>query len=141
MFKRYFLAPIIAVTAWILALLFFLTQPISFASPQKYSVSVSVERLQKHVAVLVNTPLPRNHINIDSLNASAAYISSEFESLSCDLQIQEFNVQEGVYKNVSCIFKPQRNNKSLSNRKTGRIIIGAHYDVYHEYPGADDNAT
>jgi len=47
-------------------------------------------------------------------------------------EIQEFWVGKNKYKNVIC---------SIGPRDAERIIIGAHYDVYGNQPGADDNAS
>lgn len=136
MIRKFLLSQILFLGLCLLLLVFFLSQPISFGKSTSFDASVSASDLRAHVERLVNTPQPRNHINIESLNAAAEYISDQFSRLDCELEIQEFDVQEEVYKNISCIFRPT--NSQINSK---RIVVGAHYDVCEEQPGADDNAS
>ncbi len=88
--------------------------------------------LYSHVEALTTTPLPRNYINIGSLNLAAEYIDSVFTSCSTRVEHQDFTVNGNQYRNIICSFGP------VSNR---RLVIGAHYDVCGDQPGADDNAS
>ena len=45
---------------------------------------------------------------------------------------QKWKVDNEIYENVIAKYQPE-------NKR--RFIIGAHYDVYKEQPGADDNAS
>jgi Peptidase family M28 len=95
-------------------------------------IPVSKERMRHDVEILTSISPPRNARNVDSLNKSADYILEEFRKTDCRIEIQQFHSKEKEYKNVVCSFGPQ---------DTERIIIGAHYDVYGDQPGADDNAS
>lgn len=90
------------------------------------------DRLREDVEVITSVTPPRNHNNIESLNKVANHIFGEFEKTGCELQRQYFSVNEKEYQNVICSF-------GVENSK--RIVVGAHYDVDGNTPGADDNAS
>ena len=94
----------------------------------------STSRLYKDVEFLTSLQPSRNYRNHDSLDAASGYIYQEFAKLGLDsLQYQPFQVSSGdTYKNVSGLIK---------GKSPERIIIGAHYDVWDDQPGADDNAS
>lgn len=74
----------------------------------------------------------RNVYNMRQLNAAADYIQKAFLQFSDSVRFQEFVVDGVTYKNVICSFGTE--NKE-------RLVIGAHYDVCGDQPGADDNAS
>lgn len=74
----------------------------------------------------------RNFYNVKSLNKAADYIKSRFDEYADEVSYQEFKVEDRIYKNVLASINPHLQE---------RIIIGAHYDVAGETPGADDNAS
>ena len=89
-------------------------------------------RLRRHLVALTTTPQPRNYQNLASLNQAADYITAELAAAGGRPTAQAYEVQGQTYRNVLASFGP----------KTGaRLIIGAHYDVCGEQPGADDNGT
>jgi hypothetical protein len=92
-----------------------------------------IPNLKNHVQFLTEVEPPRNYKNISSLDKVAEYI---FKNLSKYLpeqtSYQEFLVEGEKYKNVIGV---------LPGELPDRIIIGAHYDVHGNYPGADDNAS
>ncbi|GHA67726.1 M28 family peptidase [Pontibacter akesuensis] len=92
------------------------------------------QRLYQDVAFLTSLKPARNYQNKQSLEAASAYVYEELDKLSFDkLEYQEFTVSTGnKYRNVSAIFE---------GASEERIIIGAHYDVCGDQPGADDNAS
>ncbi len=91
------------------------------------------ENLKKHVKFLTEVQPPRNYQNLNSLNKCADYIYSEFKKYLPDqTSYQEFLVKDTTYKNVITI---------LPGESKERIVIGAHYDVHGDTPGADDNAS
>jgi Zn-dependent M28 family amino/carboxypeptidase len=57
---------------------------------------------------------------------------TEFKKLNCTTEVQKFTVQGKEYKNIIA---------SFGNPNGERIIVGAHYDVAENTPGADDNAS
>jgi len=74
----------------------------------------------------------RNYNNITQLNQTAKYIETVFRKYSDSIFIQDFVVNGHVYKNVICSFGVEH---------IRRVIVGAHYDVYANQEGADDNAS
>ena len=62
----------------------------------------------------------------------ADYIKENFSKYSDSVSVQEFTVDGQIYKNVIASFE-------IENKK--RIIVGAHYDVFGNQDGADDNET
>ncbi len=96
------------------------------------NIPVDRERLLHDVQTLTAIIPPRNAKNVASLDESAGYILTEFRKTGGRVEIQRF-VQDGKeYKNVICSFGPEAGE---------RIIVGAHYDVWGDQPGADDNAS
>ncbi|MGZ4054814.1 MAG: M28 family peptidase [Bacteroidia bacterium] len=93
---------------------------------------VSKERLLTDLKFLVKSPKARYDKNVDRLNECAHYIFIEFKKLTDSVSEQKYFVGTKEYKNVICSFGPQDGE---------RIIIGAHYDVCDDQPGADDNAS
>ncbi|MDQ7055554.1 MAG: M28 family peptidase [Persephonella sp.] len=91
-----------------------------------------VERLKEDVSFLSSLRPFRNYMNIDSLNRSAEYIYRRMENYADSVSFQKFKVEGRTYKNVIGAI-------NLHNSK--RIVIGAHYDVAGNTPGADDNAS
>ncbi|SDE40079.1 M28 family peptidase [Pedobacter soli] len=88
--------------------------------------------IKAHLKALTKTPKYRTHQNIDQLNQTADYIRSVFKQYAESVYIQEYKVDQKIYKNVICSF-------GTSHAK--RIIVGAHYDSCGEQEGADDNAS
>jgi len=95
-------------------------------------IPVSKERLYADVEKLTSIDPPRNYLNLESLNAIADYIHKEFKQWDCETQVQEYLADDNIYKNVIASFNPEH---------SVRIVLGAHYDVCGEQPGADDNAS
>ena len=92
----------------------------------------SVDNLYRHVKFLTSITPPRNHLNVKSLDRAAEYIKKEFESYKYRVRVQEYAVGGKIYKNIIA---------SYGDSNSPRIIVGAHYDVFGNLPGADDNAS
>lgn len=75
---------------------------------------------------------PRNWRHTNNLDKSADYISQHFKKAGAVVEYQTFTVQGKQYRNVIGRFGVGKGSK---------IVVGAHYDVYGETPGADDNAS
>ncbi len=90
------------------------------------------ERLYKVVEFMTSLNPPRNFQNLKSLEEAFLYIKREFEKGGHIAEIQTWRTQGSEYKNVFISYDPD---------KTKRLIVGAHYDVCGEQPGADDNAS
>jgi len=92
----------------------------------------SAETLKEHVIHLSENLSPRSSDDLDNLNKAAHYIQQHLKKYSKDVSYQNFNVADNEYKNV--IAKFGSNSEQI-------IVIGAHYDAYSKYAGADDNAS
>lgn len=89
-------------------------------------------RLHADAAFLTNLHPARTYRNLDSLNQAADYIKGCFQKLSGTVAEQTFTADRRLYRNIIASFGPP---------EAERIIVGAHYDVCGEQPGADDNAS
>ena len=95
-------------------------------------VTVDKKRLLADLKFLVESPIARYDEHVSRLDQCADYIFAEFKKLTEDVEFQKYPVNGKEYKNVICSFGP---------RDGERIIVGAHYDVCENQPGADDNAS
>jgi Zn-dependent M28 family amino/carboxypeptidase len=91
-----------------------------------------LELVKSHVQFLTGITPARNSRNLGSLEKAAAYIRTELLKHTARIRFQEYKVSGRVYKNVIGNFGPER---------AATIVIGAHYDVCGDQPGADDNAS
>ncbi|WP_051209932.1 M28 family peptidase [Gelidibacter mesophilus] len=90
------------------------------------------ENLYQHVAFLTSIYPYRNYKNSESLQKAAAYIEAEIKEIGLLTSRQQWQAKGNDYENIIAAYQP---------KKTKRFIIGAHYDVYKEIAGADDNAS
>lgn len=88
--------------------------------------------LYRHVEFLTSLYPYRNYKNRESLQKAANYIKADFEKSGLNVSTQHWDVKGETYTNILTSYQPH---------KQKRFIIGAHYDVYKEQPGADDNAS
>jgi len=95
-------------------------------------MKASKNRLYKDVEYLTAINPPRNYLNLESLEKVVGYLKNEFEEIGAVPQEQKWLAENNEYKNVIASYKPE---------KTKRLILGAHYDVCGDQPGADDNAS
>jgi Zn-dependent M28 family amino/carboxypeptidase len=95
-------------------------------------IIINSKSIQNTVEYLTSIEPSRNFIYISSLNKAASYIEQEFKKSNLQTEVQYFNVSDNIYKNIIATV-----NANLSMR----IIVGAHYDVCGDQPGADDNAS
>jgi hypothetical protein len=98
----------------------------------KPDIPVNVDLLRQHVQQLSGIRPPRNHLNLKSLNRAADYISAELQRYGYQTLWQGFQVRGGEYGNVLASAGPEEGP---------RLVVGAHYDVCGDTPGADDNAS
>ena len=104
-----------------------------FTALYSEQLNSNLDYLKKHVEALVNTSKPRNYKNVDVLDSVALYIKTEFESFGYEnIREQKYDVKGDTYQNVIASVGPEDSE---------RIIMGAHYDVFGNLPGADDNAS
>ena len=95
-------------------------------------MTANLENLYKHVAFITSIYPYRNYKNLESLRKTADYIEKEMKKTGLETTRQAWSVEGNVYENIIASYQPN---------KTKRFILGAHYDVYKEQPGADDNAS
>ena len=90
------------------------------------------KRLYTDVEFLTSVSPARNYQNLESLNKVANYITNEFGKLESNVIEQKWIADNNEYKNIIVKYNPE---------KKKRLIVGAHYDVCGNQPGADDNAS
>jgi Zn-dependent M28 family amino/carboxypeptidase len=74
----------------------------------------------------------RNYLHPESLEKTCTYIKTEFEKMGATPEEQKWLAEGKEYKNIIA---------SFNREKSKRLIVGAHYDVCGNQPGADDNAS
>lgn len=98
-----------------------------------YDVNMSApDRLRNDVTFLAEIDPPRSYINKGSQKKVAEYIANSLKSSLGNASYQNFMAGGESYSNVLAFY---------GDTSSERIIIGAHYDVAGENPGADDNAS
>jgi hypothetical protein len=110
----------------------FFWSPACFSQKKNVIIPVDVNNLKHDVKYLTEIVPARNFRYINSLNLAAEYIKSRLEKTNCKVHYQLYTIDNHEYKNVIASYFPNYKN---------RIIIGAHYDVCGNQPGADDNAS
>ena len=88
--------------------------------------------LMRHLKRLTTVYPSRNADNLNALNEVSTYIFEELAQYADTVYFQSYELNGSVYRNVVSRFGP--NDKPL-------LVLGAHYDVCGEQPGADDNAS
>jgi hypothetical protein len=89
-------------------------------------------RLYSDVEFLTTLRPFRNVANPASLERVCTYLKEEFSSMGLEPEEQVWNARGSEYKNIIASY-----NKGAGKR----LIVGAHYDVCGDQPGADDNAS
>ena len=107
-------------------------QPMAWTKSPAVRIELDPDKLERHVRMLVETCFPRDSNNTANLDQAAQYIAQEMGRAGAEVETQEFEVHSRSYQNVIGSFGP---------REGVRIVVGAHYDAYGEFPGADDNAS
>jgi len=94
--------------------------------------AADVASLKNHVLALTSVPGHRNFTDTAGLNKAAQYIYDNLKQYSDSVAVQTYVVKDRKYHNLILSFGPVT---------APRIIVGAHYDVCGDRPGADDNAS
>lgn len=111
--------------------------------------------LRAHVDSLTRVYPARNYLNTVSLDQAAEYIFNEFSKYTTRVSYQTYQVDSIANINVlaSSVSRVKNKNATIATREYRnviasfgpedgeRLIIGAHYDVCGDQPGADDNAS
>lgn len=117
---------------WII-LLFIFSSNVIIAEKQTKTVDFAADTtlLKANLQTIIDFGY-RNYKNPDVLNKTAEFIKKQFLELTDSVSEQVYEVNNQSYKNVIA---------SFNTDKMERLIIGAHYDVYGDQDGADDNAS
>ncbi len=95
-------------------------------------LKAQLPRLYKDVQFLTDLRPYRNYMNLNSLEKLCEYLRNELKAVGYGTRNQKWIAAENEYTNVIGSYNPQ---------KSKRLIVGAHYDVAGDQPGADDNAS
>lgn len=94
------------------------------------------DALRRHVQKISIDFYPRDHTNINNLDATAEYVRREFQAANATVTMQPYRVDGLAYQNVIGVFEGKN-----SAPDSPTIVIGAHYDAFGKLPAADDNAS
>lgn len=106
--------------------------PAVFEVPSHEPRPVSIDRLRADVQTLCTDLAPRYYMPPEQLDRSAAWIAGQFRDAGLPVTFQSYETMEGTYRNVVA---------TVMGSDPVTIVLGAHYDVYGTFPGADDNAS
>ena len=130
-------AAIAVLFAWSLIAIV-LTGPVMVRNPPKleedFLSNVSPARLRRDVEHLAGELSPRDHRHGENLDRAADWIADEFRRAGLAVELQDYELPEGRFRNVVGF------RFGLEQDQPVRVL-GAHYDVWGEGPGADDNAS
>lgn len=90
------------------------------------------QNLYQHVEFLTQLRPFRNHKNLESLEKVCEYLRNQFSGYGLETIDQPYLAEGTEYKNIIATYQPD---------KPKRMIVGAHYDVCGDQPGADDNGS
>src|SRR3954452_1774763 len=90
------------------------------------------ERMYNDIGFLTSVKPSRNFRQLESLEKTYRYIQSEMVKAGAVPELQNWIVAGKTYSNVIARY---------NGDKKKRLVVGAHYDVCGDQPGADDNAS
>ena len=108
-----------------------LTNPVK-GRPSASGVSADPARLRADVEALTGLPGFRCFERPGDLDRAAAWVRSALEESGLPVDEQPFEVMGWQFKNFVARYGPA---------DSPILVVGAHYDVCGEQPGADDNAS
>jgi Zn-dependent M28 family amino/carboxypeptidase len=95
-------------------------------------MAADVDRLRAHVQAFAVTYAPRDAAHPKNMDRAADYIEKTMQATGARVTRQPVPTRRNTYHNVIAAFGPESRE---------RVVVGAHYDVFGPYPGADDNAS
>lgn len=95
-------------------------------------MKANIDRIYNDVDFLTSITPARNFQNPEALKAAFTHIEEELIKAGAKTTFQTWFAQGFEYKNVIA---------NYNQHKEKRLIVGAHYDVCGDQPGADDNAS
>jgi hypothetical protein len=99
------------------------------------SISPNTDRLRGWVIELASSP----HRSVDNwarLEAVAKWLDQQLKMQGWEVRHQSYSVPAHQAVNLSVLYVPEGVSPDAP-----RLIVGAHYDVCFDLPGADDNAS
>jgi Zn-dependent M28 family amino/carboxypeptidase len=112
-----------------------LTGPVAVRVPTfSLDPDVSSRRLRETVQRLCTDFSPRSYRHTENLDRAADWIAEQFRLAGLEVEFQAYDVEGRTFRNVIA-------RRSGSDPEAGIDVIGAHYDAYDEFPGANDNAS
>jgi len=117
---------LVVLTGWMIK------NPVMISRSEGEQIHVDAGRLRQHVETLCAIQPARSHAHPESLDRAGQYIENEFRQITSRVEVQAFVVDGIEYRNISALFGPKEGD---------RLVVGAHYDVCGDQPGADDNAS
>lgn len=90
------------------------------------------DRLYSDTKFLTELRPYRNHLNMESLDKVVDFMKEVMIESGLSVKEQKWKVNEKEYTNVIAVYNTGQNRT---------LVVGAHYDVFGEKPGADDNAS
>jgi hypothetical protein len=96
------------------------------------AVVADAQRLETHVRALTSPAGPRNFKHPAYLDSAAFYIEKELVRLWYEVERQVYRVNDVEVWNVIA---------KVGEGRGPVVVVGAHYDVFLDLPGADDNAS
>ncbi|MBI3289403.1 MAG: M28 family peptidase [Elusimicrobia bacterium] len=132
---------ILACPALLLAALgYFMRQPTPSGPP--IPALADPARLERDVRFLSERLAPRDVEHRFNLDLAADHIKSQFSAAGGVVSEQPYRFEEMNRANKRVELGPFRNVIAAFGPDTAeRIVVGAHYDAYGPFPGADDNAS
>lgn len=94
--------------------------------------AASTNNLKVYLEQIIGNDSYRNYKNIEELQRVSAWIKEQMRLFGIPCQYQNYSVNGLGYRNVVC---------NLAAGHADKVIVGAHYDVFGEQQGADDNAS
>jgi hypothetical protein len=95
-------------------------------------------KLREIVTALASVDPPRSGANPEAMARAAERIAAELRAIGLAPRLDAFEVDGASYHNVVARIGPEL---PADGAARPRIVVGAHYDVYGDRPGADDNAS
>ena len=92
----------------------------------------SSDNLKVYLEQIIGQQGHRHYKNIQQLQRVSAWIKEQMRLFGIPCQYQNYMVNGLAYRNVVC---------TLTAGHSDKVIVGAHYDVFGETQGADDNAS
>ena len=131
-FVRILVCTLLGLAALWGALAWAFRQPSRGSEPYPAAGRADASRLERHVRFLSEKGAWRSVHNAPGMSRAADYISTTFAATTATVSQQPYKAGPVETRNVIARF-------GLEARP--RVVIGAHYDVYGDLPGADDNAS